>query len=106
MLYEVITSMDLDNFVNPADGMMTPYTAVVIFSLGVLVSNFLFNTILMKKPLSGEPTNYKAYFKGKLPIHLVGVITSYSIHYTKLYEKLKKLMILIKKKQRMSYNFV
>lgn len=70
----VAASMDLDNFVNPAQGMMTPYTAVVVFSLGVFLSNFLFNTILMKKPLSGEPTNYKAYFKGKLPIHLVGVL--------------------------------
>jgi len=69
----VAASMDLDDFVNPAKGMMTPYTAMVIFSLGVFVSNFLFNTILMKKPLSGSPTNYKEYFKGKLPIHLVGV---------------------------------
>lgn len=70
----VAASMDLDNFVAPAKGIMTPYTAVVIFSLGVFVSNFLFNTIFMKKPLSGEPTNYKEYFKGKLSIHLVGVL--------------------------------
>ena len=70
----VAASMDLDNFVSPAKGMMTPYTAFVIFALGVFVSNFLFNTILLKKPISGEPTNYRAYFKGKLPIHLVGVL--------------------------------
>jgi len=70
----VAASMDLDNFVSPAQGMMTPYTAFVIFALGVFISNFLFNTILLKKPISGEPTNYKAYFKGKLPIHLVGVL--------------------------------
>ncbi len=70
----VAASMDLDNFVNPAEGMMTPYTAVVIFSLGVFVSNFIFNTVLMKRPISGEPTNYKAWFKGKLSIHLVGVL--------------------------------
>jgi glucose uptake protein len=70
----VARSMDLDNFVNPAPGKMTPYTAVVIFSLGVFISNFVFNTILMRKPISGEPTNYKAYFKGKLPIHLVGIL--------------------------------
>lgn len=70
----VAASMDLDNFVTPDAGMMTPYTAMVIFSLGVFVSNFGFNTILMKKPLSGKPTNYKEYFKGKLPIHLVGVL--------------------------------
>ncbi len=36
--------------------------------------NFVFNTILMNKPISGEPTNYKEYFKGKLPIHMVGVL--------------------------------
>ena len=70
----VAASMDLDNFESPAAGMMTPYTAVVIFSLGIFISNFLFNTLLMKKPISGEPTNYKAYFKGKLSIHLVGVL--------------------------------
>ncbi len=70
----VARSMDLDNFINPAKGMMTPYTAVVIFALGVFISNFLFNTVLMKKPISGEPTNYKAYFKGKLSIHSVGVL--------------------------------
>lgn len=70
----VAASMDLDNFVNPAQGMMTPYTAMVIFSLGVFISNFLFNTILMKRPISGEPTNIKAYFKGKFSIHSVGIL--------------------------------
>jgi glucose uptake protein len=70
----VAASMDLDNFESPAAGMMTPYTAVVIFSLGVFISTFIFNTILMKKPISGEPTSYKAYFSGKLPIHLVGIL--------------------------------
>jgi glucose uptake protein len=53
---------------------MTPYTAVFIFSVGIFVSNFLFNTILMKKPFEGAPTGYAAYFKGKLPTHLVGVL--------------------------------
>lgn len=70
----VAASMDLDNFESPAAGKMTPYTAVVIFSLGIFISNFLFNTVLMKKPISGEPTNYKAYFKGKLSIHWVGIL--------------------------------
>lgn len=70
----VAASMDLDNFVTPAAGMMTPYTAVFIFSLGIFISNFFFNTVLMKKPISGEPTDYKAYFKGKFSIHLVGVL--------------------------------
>lgn len=70
----VAASMDLDNFESPAAGMMTPYTAVVIFALGIFISNFIFNTILMKKPISGVPTNYKEYFKGKLSIHSVGIL--------------------------------
>ena len=70
----IAASMDLDNFVSPAAGKMTPYTAVFIFSLGIFISNFLFNTLLMKKPISGTPTNYKAYFSGKFSIHMVGVL--------------------------------
>jgi glucose uptake protein len=70
----IAASMDLDNFISPAAGKMTPYTAVFIFSLGILASNFLFNTILMKKPISGTPTTYAAYFKGKPAIHLVGIL--------------------------------
>ncbi|MEL7588673.1 MAG: GRP family sugar transporter [Prolixibacteraceae bacterium] len=70
----VAASMDLENFVTPAAGKMTPYTAVVIFSLGIFISNFLFNTILMKKPITGEPTNYRTYFKGKFSIHWVGIL--------------------------------
>jgi len=70
----IATSMDLDNFMNPAAGKMTPYTAVVIFALGIFISNFIFNTILMKRPISGEPTNYKAYFNGGFKIHMVGIL--------------------------------
>ena len=50
----VAASMDLDNFAEPALGKLTPYTAVFIFSLGVFVSNFLFNTIAMKRPVEGN----------------------------------------------------
>jgi glucose uptake protein len=70
----IADSMDLDNFVSPAAGMMTPYTAVFIFSLGIFLSNFLFNTILMRNPISGTPTNYRGFFKGRFSIHLVGVL--------------------------------
>ena len=66
-------SMSL-NFTNPEPGMFTPYAAVFIFSLGILVSNFLFNTILMKRPVEGEPVSYSQYFRGTLPIHLIGVL--------------------------------
>lgn len=70
----IAASMDLSNFENPAVGKMTPYTAVFIFSLGILLSNFIFNSILIYKPFNGAPTNYSAYFKGKFPIHLTGIL--------------------------------
>lgn len=52
----------------------TPYTASFIFTLGVLLSNFLFNTIVMKKPFVGEPVTYKQYFAGNAKTHLVGML--------------------------------
>ena len=70
----IATSMDLNDFVNPAPGKMTPYTAVFIFSCGIFVSNFLFNTILMKSPFEGLPTGYAEYFKGRFNTHLVGIL--------------------------------
>ncbi|MGI8952202.1 MAG: GRP family sugar transporter [Chitinophagaceae bacterium] len=70
----IAASMDLENFQNPAAGKMTPYTAVFIFSVGIFISNFLFNTILMKKPITGSPVNYTNYFKGNFKTHLVGIL--------------------------------
>lgn len=70
----VAAAMDLDNFANPAVGKATPYTAIFIFSIGVLLSNFLFNTIVMKRPFVGEPVSYKEYFKGNTKTHLVGIL--------------------------------
>src|SRR5690554_6747768 len=66
-------SMDLENFINPAAGKMTPYTAFVVFAVGIFISNFLFNSILMKRPLEGEPIKYSEYFKGKISVHFVGI---------------------------------
>ena len=70
----IAASMDLENFENPAAGKMTPYTAVFIFSVGIFLSNFLFNTVLMRKPFQGSPTNYSEYFKGNFSTHLVGIL--------------------------------
>src|SRR5690349_2539990 len=70
----VASSMDLDNFESPAKGMMTPYTAVFIFSLGILVSNIFFNSFLLRRPFVGEPTSYAEYFRGSLGTHMVGIL--------------------------------
>ena len=70
----VASSMDLENFSNPAIGKMTPYTAMFIFACGIFISNFLFNSIVMKKPFEGQPVTYREYFKGGFRIHIVGVL--------------------------------
>lgn len=70
----IAASMDLNNFERPEALKMTPYTAFFIFSLGILISNLVFNTVLMKRPLEGAPLTYNDYFKGKFSLHLVGIL--------------------------------
>jgi glucose uptake protein len=62
------------DFSFPETGMLTPYTAFVVMVLGALISNFLFNTVLMKKPFSGLPVTYKDYFQGSFKSHFAGII--------------------------------
>ena len=69
----VAASMSAD-FVHMETGKLSPYTAMVCFSLGILASNFLFNTILMLKPVSGTPVPLGDYFKGTVRDHLWGIV--------------------------------
>jgi glucose uptake protein len=70
----VVASMATD-FANPEAGKLTPYTAVFIFSVGLLLSNFLWNTIVMRKPFVGDPVSYGDYFSRGTPrLHLVGIL--------------------------------
>ncbi len=72
--YFVAGSMASD-FVNPGAGKLTPYTASVIMAVGLLVSNFLWNTIFMYKPLTGEKVTYMDYIKkGDTRLHLIGLL--------------------------------
>ncbi|OAM88541.1 hypothetical protein OH491_10290 [Termitidicoccus mucosus] len=65
----------IQNFATPEAGLMTPCTALVVFSAGLFVSNFLWNTIVSLKPVRGEPVNPLDYFsKGSLKLHAVGVL--------------------------------
>jgi glucose uptake protein len=69
----VAQSMSLD-FSNPEGGKFTPYGAVFVFSIGILFSNFAFNTFLMKKPIEGPPLTFPDYFAGKPRVHLFGIL--------------------------------
>ena len=70
----VAASMSLD-FTAPEPGLMTPYSAVFVFSMGLLVSNFLWNSIFMYRPLKGSPVTYKDYYlQGNTKLHAVGLL--------------------------------
>ena len=60
----------------PAAGKMTAYSAFFIFAIGIFISNFLWNTIAMRRPVQGEPIldGAKRYFAGSFPTHLVGAL--------------------------------
>jgi glucose uptake protein len=54
---------------------LSPYTAIVLFSAGLLASNFLFNSIVMARPFSGEPVTYRDYLvKGNARLHALGIL--------------------------------
>jgi glucose uptake protein len=69
----VVNGMVLD-FETPEAGKLTPYSAIVFFSTGILISNFLFNTVLMKMPVQGGPVSYSDYFAGNFKSHLTGIL--------------------------------
>lgn len=70
----VAAIMDLDNFENPTPTMATPYTAFFLFACGIFLSNFVVNTIVMKRPFVGSKVTYRQYFDGSFGTHMVGVL--------------------------------
>jgi glucose uptake protein len=70
----IAAAMDVNDFEHPASTKMTPYTAFAIFAAGIFISNLLFNTILMSRPLDGGHVSYRNYFKGQLSLHAVGFL--------------------------------
>lgn len=70
----VAASMTAD-YIVPEAGKLTPYGAMFIFSLGIFLSNFVFNSFIMYRPITGKPVKYRDYFsQGNLKLHLVGIL--------------------------------
>jgi len=74
MFYRFVASSMATDFAAPEPGRLTPYSAVLFFATGVLVSNFLFNYLLMRKPVEGEPLSFRDYTAGSLKVHLTGIL--------------------------------
>ena len=71
--YKYVAASMFPDFSIPEAGKLSPYTAVVFFAAGILLSNFLFNSLLMRKPFVGTPVSYSDYFKGGLKNHITGI---------------------------------
>ena len=73
--YRFVAASMVSDFANSEAGKLTPYTASVVFALGLLVSNFLWNTIFMYRPLAGAKVTYSDYFKlGTPKLHFIGIL--------------------------------
>lgn len=52
---------------------LTPYSTSVSFTLGALLSCFIFNVYLMRRPLKGEPVSIGGFFRAPAAYHLLGL---------------------------------
>lgn len=74
LFYRFVASSMAADFINPEEGKLTPYSALFFFAIGVLVSNFLFNYLIMKKPFEGNPLTFKDYIAGTTAVHFIGIL--------------------------------
>ncbi len=73
LFYKYVADSMAKDFVHPEAGKLTPYTALVFFAIGIVLSSFVFNSIQMKKPFMGAAVSFADYFKGKAKDHLIGI---------------------------------
>jgi len=73
--YRFVAASMATDFVTPEAGKLTPYSASVIFAVGLLLSNFVWNSFFMYRPVSGEKATYGDYIrKGDTRLHLIGIL--------------------------------
>jgi glucose uptake protein len=74
LFYRFVASSMAGSFEMPEAGKLTPYSAIFFFAIGVVISNLLFNYLIMKKPFDGAPLSFSDYAKGSFGVHLTGVM--------------------------------
>jgi glucose uptake protein len=74
LFYKYVAGSMVTDFNAPEARKLTPYTALVFFAVGVVLSSFLFNTIQMKRPFTGTPVSFADYFKGRSKDHIIGLL--------------------------------
>lgn len=74
LFYRFVASSLATDF-SPADnGKISSYTAVVLFSVGALISTIIINPLFMAKPVQGEPVKISQWFRGSSRAHLLGLL--------------------------------
>jgi glucose uptake protein len=69
----VVKSFDPE-FVPGTKGNFIPYSGTLFFTLGALVTTIIFNPIVMRFPVQGDPVTFKQYFAGAPKNHLTGLL--------------------------------
>jgi glucose uptake protein len=72
--YKYVANSMFSDFTLPEAGKLSPYSAVFVFGIGILLSNLIFNTLVMRFPFVGEPVSFGDYFKGGTRNHLIGIL--------------------------------
>jgi len=74
MFYRFVAAAMYADPAVPDPGLMGPYAAVFVFAVGIFLSNFVWNTLVMKKPFIGTPVRFADYFDVGLGTHLTGIL--------------------------------
>ena len=74
MFYRFVAAAMYADLATPDPGKMGPYAAVFVFAVGIFLSNFVWNTLVMKKPFVGTPVTFAQYFQGNFNTHLTGIL--------------------------------
>ncbi len=72
--YRFVAAAMSTDFVQMQEGKLSPYTAMVLFSLGVVASSFAYNFSLILNWFTGTKVALPDYFRGSAQDHLWGVV--------------------------------
>lgn len=73
--YRFVAASMTTDYATPEAGMLTPYSAMFVFTVGIFVTNFIFNSWFMYKPVTGKAVKYSDYFKlGTPKLHIIGIL--------------------------------
>lgn len=72
--YGLVVKSIAPEYVAGGTGTLTPYTAIVGFAVGILVSTPIFNTIAMRNPVEGNKVTMRDYCAGSARTHFIGIL--------------------------------